>query len=210
LQFLRERFVKSEAEEYQRLTVLYRGMEDSELLTLSNEIDDLTPIAQQVLQTEISIRHLTTSAKTEAHIGDSNFDPSLPGSFAYLSSKHCVWEFPEIEDAQAAAEMLAAAGIKHDLVLPRLDTLDSGAPRLAVMPDDVERARRVLSQPIPEEFRIFVRTRDQFVTPTCSKCGSSEPLLESIEPTNKWRCEVCSNVWLDPAPAQSDATQTGK
>jgi len=108
-----------------------------------------------------------------------------------------VWEFAEAEDAQAAGEMLRAAGIEYDMILPRIDTLDMGAPRLAVMPDDVERARQLLSQPIPEEFRTLVRTQDKFVVPTCSKCGAPDPLLESIEPTNKWKCEVCSHTWLD-------------
>lgn len=189
-------------EEYQRLTRVYRDLGDVELLDLGRQINDPTEIAQQVLQAEISSRRFELPKIDQPETPSDEKEESFElGRFASSSSRDCVWEFPEIEDAQAAGELLGAASIEYDMILPRADTLDMGALRLAVMPEDVERARRLLSQPIPEECRILVRTRDQFTVPTCTKCGSPDPLLDSIEPTNQWRCEVCAHLWSDRLPS---------
>jgi hypothetical protein len=111
-----------------------------------------------------------------------------------------VWRFPKNEDAQAAGEMLSAAGITYDIILPSSERLDLGEPRVAILPADVARAGQILSQPIPEEFRILVRTRDQFSPPICPNWRSEDPLLESIEPANKWLCEVCGHAWVETIP----------
>jgi hypothetical protein len=191
----------SDAKEHQRLTDLYGTYSDSELLSLFSQSEDLTETAQEVLRSEISSRRLDRpqpDARTMEAPPFSNTDQV--NRFALLSSGDCLWEFAESEDAQAAGEMLAEAGINFDLILPNAGDLDMGAPRLAVLPADAARAGQILSKPIPEEFRILVRTRDQYVLPKCPKCRSEDPLLESIDPANQWSCEVCGHTWTEESP----------
>lgn len=54
------------AREWQRLTELYLSKYDDELLTLAEDLADLTPIAQQVLQAEIQRRRLATPRPASA------------------------------------------------------------------------------------------------------------------------------------------------
>ena len=186
-----------DAEQYSELARLYADYGDEELIALGRQAGDLTEIAQEALKGELTRRSLTVSPAVKAAPGDSSEEDALSPSqgFGWLAPEGCVKEFAESEDALAAGEMLRAEGIECEVMLPR--DLDMRAPRVAVAPADAERAATSLSEPIPEEFRILVRTRDQFVVPTCPGCGATDPLLEEIEPTNKWRCEVCDRVWVD-------------
>jgi hypothetical protein len=188
-----------DVESYRQLTARYRALSDEELLDLLMQIDGLTSPAQDILRAEISIRRLSPLPKLEQVTGE--VDPSSEsdklGWFADLSPQECIWEFSEIEDAEAAGAMLADAGIICQVSISRGDTLDMRPPRIAVHPRDLTRARELLAHTIPEEFRILVRTRDQFVTPSCPHCHAADPLLEAIEPSNLWRCDVCDHSWTD-------------
>jgi hypothetical protein len=188
-----------DVESYRQLTARYRALNDDELLGLLKQIDGLTSSAQDILRAEISIRRLSTSPKRESVIGEVDISSESDefGWFADLSPQECIWEFSEIEDAEAAGAMLADADIICQVSISRGDTLDMRPPRIAVHPRDLTRARELLAQTIPEEFRILVRTRDQFVTPTCPRCRAADPLLEAIEPSNLWRCDVCNHSWTD-------------
>lgn len=53
------------AREWQRLTELYLSKYDDELLTLAEDLKDLTPVAQEVLQAEIKRRGLALEAREE-------------------------------------------------------------------------------------------------------------------------------------------------
>jgi hypothetical protein len=188
-----------DAEQYGDLTRLYAEFGDDELIAQGRAMGDLTETAQEVLKGELARRRLSVAPAEKTPIVDTVLDDelSLPPGFAWMAPERCIKEFAESEDALAAMEMLRAEGIACEVILPRGGYLDMGAPRLAVAPADSERAATLLSVPIPEEFRALVRTRDQFVVPTCQGCGAPDPLLEEIEPTNKWRCEVCDRVWID-------------
>ena len=190
-----------DAAELQRLTRLYGDLSDDEVLNLSTEIGGLTEPAQDALRSELAARRLGPIRRSDASQdleGESDVD--LLGRFAQLSAPECVWEFADQEDAQAAAMMLAEADIIYDLMLPTLEKLDMRPPRLAVLPADAGRAREILSKPIPEEVREFVRAPDKFVPPTCPQCRSEDPLLEAFDPENKWLCEVCGHVWTETIP----------
>lgn len=189
-----------DAEQYERLTRLYGEFGDNELLALGRDMGDLTEIAQEVLRAELSRRRLAIPSAPVDGASHSESPANPLDRLAYLAPQDCIWEFAETEDALAAGEALRAAGIECDVILPSAERFEMGAPRLAVAPEDVARAQPILSRPIAEEFRILVRTRDQFVVPSCPGCGAPDPLLESIEPTNQWRCEVCDKVWLENDP----------
>ncbi|MGH9562768.1 MAG: hypothetical protein ACRD3S_15055, partial [Terracidiphilus sp.] len=47
----------------------------------------------------------------------------------------------------------------------------------------------------------------EYEVPNCPKCGTEDPLLESVEPTNHWRCENCDAEWDDPAAAAGADTE---
>lgn len=189
----------SDAEQYGELVRLYGEYGDDELIALGRQVGDLTETAQAILKAELVRRRLVVSPEVKEPVVEEAIeeddDRSLPLGFGRLAPEGCITEFAENEDALAAGEMLRAEGIECDVVLPQ--GLDMRAPRVAVAPADVERAATFLAKPIPEEFRVMVRTRDQFEVPTCPSCGAADPLLEEIEPTNKWRCEVCDRVWVD-------------
>ncbi len=187
-----------DAEQYSELARLYAEYGDDELIALERHVGDLTEAAQEVLKGELARRRLSVSPEVKEPVVvelEGEDDRSLPPGFGRLAPEGCIKEFADSEDALAAGEMLRAEGIECEVMLPQ--SLDMRAPRVAVAPADAERAATLLAGPIPEEFRVMVRTRDQFEVPTCPGCGAADPLLEEIEPANKWRCEVCDRVWVD-------------
>ena len=184
--------------QYRDLVTLYGTYGDEELIELSRGMDDLTAMAQEVLKGELTRRRIPIPSPKDAKLpNNANDSDSEIDRFADLAPEDCTWEFSEAEDALAASEALRAAGIENSVILPRSDTLDMRPPRIAVSPEDVEKTEAILSKPIPEEFRTLVRTRGEFVVPSCKKCGAADPVLESIEPANEWRCEVCGYTWTD-------------
>ena len=187
-----------DAAQYQDLVTLYGTYGDEELIELARGMDDLTAMAQEVLKGELTRRRIPIPSPNTAKLPNTAKESdSEINRFVDLAPQDCIWEFAEAEDAMAASEALKAADIENSVILPRSDTLDMRPPRLAVSPEDVEKTEAILSKPIPEEFRILVRTRGEFVVPSCRKCGAPDPVLESIEPANEWRCEVCGYTWTD-------------
>ena len=184
--------------QYRDLATLYGTYGDQELIELARGMDDLTAMAQEVLKGELTRRRIPIPSPKTAELPGNLKESDLEiDRFVDLAPKDCVWEFSEADDALAASEALKAAGIENSVILPRSDTLDMRPPRLAVSSEDVEKTETILSKPIPEEFRILARTRGEFVVPSCKKCGAPDPVLESIEPANEWRCEVCGYTWTD-------------
>lgn len=71
-------------------------------------------------------------------------------------------------------------------------------PRVLVAADQLDQARAVAAQPIPQEIVDALREEvPEFTVPACPKCGSSDPTLEGVDPTNLWRCEQCGEEWSD-------------
>jgi hypothetical protein len=189
----------SDSEQYSELTRLYAEYGDDELIALGRQVGDLTETAQEALKGELARRRLVVSPKVKEPVVDEveeeESDVSL-FEFAELAPDDCVWEFAETDDAEAASAVLSSARIRNQVLSQATRKFDMRGPRVVVAPDDAERAATVLAQPIPEEFRKSEKVGD-FEIPTCPGCGAADPLLEEIEPTNKWRCEVCDRVWVD-------------
>jgi hypothetical protein len=70
-------------------------------------------------------------------------------------------------------------------------------PRLVVAPADANTAQLILARPT------HTGSVDEagFVEPVCPQCGAADPVLESVDPTNEWRCESCDHVWRDEVTA---------
>jgi len=113
--------------------------------------------------------------------------------------KTLLCECDEREQAWQVAEVLRRAGIESWIDGPDSQTsLDVRGPRVIVAADQLDEARAILAQPIPQDVIDQSRVKvEDFVPPACPKCCAPDPLLESIEPTNTWLCENCGARWSD-------------
>lgn len=112
-------------------------------------------------------------------------------------------------EAWQIAEVLRRAGIESWIEGSQSsDSLDVRRPQVIVAADQLEEARAVLEKPIPQDVIDQSRVKvEDFVPPACPKCGAPDPLLESVEPSNTWRCENCGARWSDATPAMEAGSQ---
>ena len=76
--------------------------------------------------------------------------------------------------------------------------------RILVAADQLDQARAIAARPIPPE--IVAESQEDvadFVAPSCPSCGAPDPVLETVEPANCWKCEQCGREWTDSVPAES-------
>ena len=74
-------------------------------------------------------------------------------------------------------------------------------PRVVVAADQLDEARAIAEQPIPQDILDEVNdahSAREYEVPTCPQCGAPDPILESVEPSNNWLCESCEHTWSDP------------
>jgi hypothetical protein len=204
---------------WQSLTNLYGEMSDGVLLELDAQLGDLTEMAQQVLRDEMRKRDLSRSRqadnapkpaqrKAAPYWDDSDDSPTaesktqksgLPHEYTW---KTLLCECNEREDTYPIWEALNQAGIECWIEGPRSHhSMDTRYPRILVAADQLDRAREIIAQPIPqaiiEECKAEV---PEFKAPVCPQCGAEDPLLESAEPVNSWLCEECGKQWTDSPP----------
>jgi len=76
-------------------------------------------------------------------------------------------------------------------------------PRVLVAADELDAARALADQPIPQEvFDELSQEVPEFDPGTCPACHTPDPVLEDVEPTNQWLCENCGHRWSDPLPEE--------
>lgn len=105
------------------------------------------------------------------------------------------------EQAAFFAFVLEAAGITA-VTLRRNVKLDTRPPQVFVAPNDEQRARLLLSQPVApevlEEWQLMEEDNEkEWAAPACPVCQDSDPMLESSEPFNQWHCEACGHRWAE-------------
>jgi len=205
--------------DWQSLTKLYGEMGDEELLELDAQTADLTNVAQQVLRDEMRKRGL--SRPRPADNAPKPLESAVPPIWEYGAAsntsedeaeksdqpheytwKTLLCECSDLEQATPIRMALRQAGIESWIEGQGYRvSMDMLNPRILVAADQLEEARRVIVQPIPqaiiEESKIEV---PEFEFPVCPKCGAEDPVLESAEPVNSWLCEECGKQWSDPAP----------
>ena len=213
------------AEEWQRLSEHYRGMFDEELEELARSFGDLTETAQQVLRNELKNRGMAAPG-TKAKAGSSpDCGPSAPEGGRWASAvdpdagagsdgesdspdgsagpieftwKTVLCECDAEEQALAICQALRRAGIENWYQAPGRGW-STGSPRVMVAADQLEQARQIASQPIPEEILEELRVvAPEYVAPPCPACQAADPVLEGAEPSNNWLCEACGHQWSDP------------
>jgi hypothetical protein len=211
-------------DEWRRLSEHYREMGDEELYELEADFSGLTETAQQVLRDEMKTRKLEVPRKVEA-------EASAP--LAAARRWELVSEAPEaVEDAEEAEDegggpheftwktvlcecdqpieawqlraVLRRAGIDSWVEGRRRDLV---YPRVLVAADQLEQAREIAAQPIPQEIiDEFNEPPEEYAPPVCPQCGAADPVLEGVDPVNSWLCESCGEQWTDPPVAPSEAS----
>ncbi len=213
--------------EWQRLTETYSKMYDDELLELAADSADLTEAARQVLGDEMRKRGLedprtASQARKEAGLpwapqqdpGVNTSDIDLLGSGAAVQDgdvpheytwKTVLCECEDREEAWQICEVLRRAGIESWIEGPGgsyspYSQLDQRSPRILVAADRFDEAREIAARPIPKEIVELSKMQSpEFETPVCPNCGAGDPVLESVDPFNSWKCEACGNEWTESA-----------
>jgi len=208
------------AEDWKSLTDNYREMCDEELLGLADSIDDLTDTAKLILESELRMRglELPKPQPPPAPVVSSNAKAKSEIPYRYLSPDpifsvpddrephQYTWKTPlrECKDATEAWQLgsaLSRAGIESWIQ----EGAPEDAPRvISVAADQLEAAETVAAQPIPKDIlEESQQESSEWVAPSCPKCHTEDPVLESADPSNNWLCEACGATWSDPLPDPS-------
>lgn len=188
-----------------RLSELYSGMTDPELLRVANDPDALTDTALEVLEAEAERRGLQLEL-------DEPDEPPTP-EFSGLVT---VAQFRDLHQAWLAQGALQAAGIKAFLAddnLVRMDWLWSnaiGGVRLCVRQEDFRAALDRLAEPVPASFE--VEGVGEYEQPRCPRCGSPDVSAEGHNHPASYAslflvpvplrahystCNACGAAWID-------------
>src|SRR5438876_6398247 len=140
-----------EQKERKRLAELYAGMEKGELEEIPGDAGSLTPVAKEVLRSEMLSRGMDAPSASAgaAETSAGNNEPPSPVVIA---------RYGGVLEAVLAKSMLDSAGIESflgDENLVRLDWFYSnlvGGIKLMVREADAETARKLLEENIPEKF----------------------------------------------------------
>jgi hypothetical protein len=205
-------------EEWQRLTHHYRTLTDDQLGELAVDFADLTEMARQILRGEMSTRGLRdpqspagfhkTLEDGAVRQRETGLDPepedALPHEYTW---KTLLCECGTREEAWRIGEVLRRAGIESWIEGPGMYSpyadLDLASPRVLVAADQLDEARVIASRPIPQDVIDESKaTVPEFEPPHCPKCGAADPVLESADEANTWRCDLCGRHWTDGEPSK--------
>jgi hypothetical protein len=188
------------------LAAQYAQMSETELMELARSYDDLLENAQAALRAEFARRSLEPPLKEEPE--EWQFRPLVT-----------VRRYRDLAEAYVGRSLLESAGIPAwiaDENLVRMDWFYSnlvGGMRLQVDPRDETAAREILQESAPAT--ITYGEQDEFVQPTCPKCGSPEVTLGSGTESGRslvalwvvgvpvppreamWHCDGCGATWDD-------------
>jgi hypothetical protein len=118
------------------------------------------------------------------------------------------------EEAMQLQEALRRAGIEswvkfqgyiYSYVPRTQNQLGTGGLEIMVAADQLEQARVIAGRPIPQDIiDASHETPPAYVAPTCPGCGAADPVLETADPVNAWRCELCGREWVEAEPPRSE------
>jgi hypothetical protein len=198
-------------QERDRVAGVYSGMSDEELEKIAESGFELSEIARQALEAEISRRGLNVTLAPP------------PGIDIYeLNDAVTVRQFRDLPEALLAKGSLESAGIQSYLVddnTIRMDWFWSnllGGIKLKVQPEDVDAANEILNQPIPETLEI--EGIGEYEQPRCPQCQSLDVSYRELNKfvsygsayvgvpipvhNKAWTCHACHNEWEDASAAE--------
>jgi Putative prokaryotic signal transducing protein len=211
-------------EEWQRLSELYREKSEEELRELADDFADLTETAQQVLRDEMNKRGMgdpdaqknmdrpgaESNPPATVHWEPQSLQDDLEADQENTDQPHeYTWKTPLCEcddkvEAWQLSEALRRAGIESWIEQEGSSRYSFGIsnPRILVAADQLDQARAIAAQPIPQE--IIDQSKvdpPAYEPPACPQCGAKDPVLETVDPTNSWQCEACGKQWTETADA---------
>jgi hypothetical protein len=194
-------------QEWRRLTELYADMYDEQLRELASGFNDLTDMAKTVLRDELHKRGLGDPLApgwadeinrrrddADKALEQDGIEVEADGSYTEYSWKVVLCECDDTVQALQISEMLRRARIDA-WVRP---------PHVLVAADQIDPARAVIANPIPQD--IIDESRQEvpvYTPPVCPRCGAADPILLDTDPSNSWECETCGNEWSDPVEERS-------
>jgi hypothetical protein len=203
------------SEQWRRLKETYSIMSEDELQAIADEAYDLTDIAKQALQFEISGRGLTIRLQDKPP--SKTTMPHAPASdFNYADSVvRTVYRVRGLPEARKLQEILEAFNIPSCLGPDNLENADAfepgfeGGVDVKVCDFHMARAQKVLDQHLPPELKEPEDPidMDEDWTALCPKChsneiffqgGDSEPAARSVSSSQfAWICDACGHQWND-------------
>jgi ribosomal protein L37AE/L43A len=144
---------------------------------------------------------------------DEEGEDDVPHEYTW---KTPVCECETSEQAQQLVEALRKAGIDGWVdgagSRSRYSMSSLDYPRVLVAADQLDQARAIAAQPIPQEIVDDEKEEvPEFVEPKCPKCGSDDVVLEGVDPENTWRCEQCDEQWTETPPQpEGEAPEAAK
>jgi hypothetical protein len=197
-------FVKSSDSEREIFAARYSQMSDGELIKLAAQSGELSDPAWEALEDELDRRNL--------ELPESESQPSETPA---KRNSVILERFRDLPDAMLARGKLESEGVESYLAddnTVRMDWLWSnllGGVKLLVDQDDVEAAKQILAEPIPEE--IDFEGAAEYRQPRCPKCQSLDINFEELYkpiaygslfvslpiPLQRtgWICQTCRHTW---------------
>jgi hypothetical protein len=172
-----------------------------------------TPAVPAALDTSASIHDPTVNpliafGRSPELVPDTPNVPSEEDGPVEYTWKTLLCECDTAQEASELSESLRQAGIESWIEGPKPSaysayaSLDLINPRVLVAADQLEQARAIAARPIPPEIVEESEAEvPEFVPPSCPKCGAGDPVLETVDPANSWKCEQCGERWTEAAPA---------
>ena len=229
-------------EVHRQLTEDYRRMGDEELRELADDFGDLTEIAQQTLRDEMKTRGLgdpgapiaakrpSATNSATANNEETGWDLDVyrvppaqgedrdegSGATHEYTWKTLLCECETGEQVWQLAEALRRAGIDS-----WSQSRGLSYPRILVAADQLDQARMIAAQPIPEDILDASKADKSaepqyFEMPHCPACGASDPVLLSGDEgqtsdskdkdrgwVNRWQCEACGREWEETEDASA-------
>jgi len=200
------------AGELRRLQELYGRMTDEQLEDLADSADELTNIAQDVLRSEISLRHLkvalldASQPEPQTHI-DHVAEDLIPKNLDLVEA-YRAWSKDEAQQAKSAIE---SAGVPCYLGPRNVENVsdfdgdfESGVqvrvPRVLLA-----RAWASLKTKLPDKEN--VDTEEPPIQYKCPNCRSDEIVFEELEKESAeqpdfqaafhWHCDACGHQWRE-------------
>ena len=119
--------------------------------------------------------------------------------------KTVLCECETTDQARELAEVLRQAGLDSWVQGSREFGLRYA--RVFVAADQLDKARAIAAQPIPQKIIDESKTEvPVYEPPKCPRCRTEDPVLVGVDPTNQWRCERCGEEWTDSIDADASGS----
>ncbi len=141
----------------------------------------------------VPLGHFGRTPKLVPDTPDGDADDEGPHDYTW---KTALCDCDTNEQAHELSAALRQAGV--DSWIQQAIEFGRQYARVLVAADELDRARAIAANPIPQEIVDQLKTEvPEFEPPVCPKCGASDPVLEGVDPENTWRCEQCDAQWTD-------------